>query len=162
MQTLVILKLLALLTIANGAPVVARRLLGHRLSFPLDGHVRFFDDRPLLGASKTVRGLVFSVVATSIASLLLGMWLSTGFLVRVGAMAGDLLSSFTKRRLALQPSSRATGLDQIPESLVPALMCWHELSLTAADVVAVVGLFFFGEIVLSRLLFRMHIRDRPY
>ena len=26
----------------------------------------------------------------------------------------------------------------------------HELSLTAADVVAVVGLFFFGEIVLSR------------
>ena len=77
-------------------------------------------------------------------------------------MTGDLLSSFTKRRLALKPSSRATGLDQIPESLVPALMCWHELSLTVADVVAVVGLFFFGEIVLSRLLFRMHIRDRPY
>lgn len=162
MQTLVILKLLALLTIANGAPVIARHLLGDRLSFPLDGYARFIDGRPLLGASKTVRGLVLSVVATDIVALLLGMSLRTGILVGVGAMAGDLLSSFTKRRLALEPSSRATGLDQIPESLVPALMCWHELSLTTADVVAVVGLFFLGEIVLSRLLFRMHIRDRPY
>ena len=32
------------------------------------------------------------------------------------AMVGDLLSSFVKRRLKFQPSSRATGLDQIPES----------------------------------------------
>ena len=162
MQTLVILKLLALLIIANGVPVIARRLLGDRLSFSLDGHARFIDGRPLLGPSKTVRGLMLSVVTTSVVALLLGMGLSTGILVGVGAMLGDLLSSFTKRRLALKPSSRATGLDQIPESLVPALMCWHELSLTAADVVAVVGLFFFGDIVLSLLLFRMHIRDRPY
>lgn len=162
MQTFIIIKLLALLTIANGAPIIARLLLGDRLSFPLDGYARFIDGRPLLGASKTVRGLVFSVVATSTVALLVGMRLSTGIVVGVGAMAGDLLSSFTKRRLGLNPSSRATGLDQIPESLVPTLMCWRELSLTAADVVAVVGLFWFGEIVLSRLLFRMHIRDRPY
>ena len=162
MQIVVILELLALLTVANGAPVVARRLLGDRLSFPLDGHARFIDGRPLLGASKTIRGLVVSVVATSILALLLRMRLSTGILVGVGAMSGDLLSSFTKRRLGLKPSSRATGLDQIPESLVPALMCWHRLSLGAADAVAVAGLFLLGDIVLSRLLYRMHIRDRPY
>ncbi len=162
MQIVVILKLLALLTIANGAPIIAGRLLGDRLSFPLDGNARFIDGRPLLGTSKTIRGLVLSVVATSIVALLIDVRLRTGILVGTGAMAGDLLSSFTKRRLGLAPSSRAVGLDQIPESLLPTVMCWHKLSLTVPDVVAVVSLFWFGEIVLSRLLFRMHIRDRPY
>jgi CDP-2,3-bis-(O-geranylgeranyl)-sn-glycerol synthase len=41
-------------------------------------------------------------------------------------------------------------------------LCWRELSLTAVDVAAAVGVFFVGEIVLSRLLFRMRIRERPY
>lgn len=162
MQTAVVLKLLLLLTVANGAPVVAKRLLGSRLSYPLDGRARFLDGRPLFGASKTIRGLVLSIATTSGVAPLLGLDLSTGFLVGAGAMAGDLLSSFTKRRLGLKPSSRATGLDQIPESLLPALLCWQELSLTVADGVAVVGGFLIGEIILSRWLFRMHIRDRPY
>ena len=41
--------------------------------------------------------------------------LGIGLLVAATAMAGDLLSSFLKRRLALAPSSQAIGLDQIPE-----------------------------------------------
>jgi CDP-2,3-bis-(O-geranylgeranyl)-sn-glycerol synthase len=162
MHALLILKLLVLLTIANGVPVIARRLLGDRLSRPLDGDARFFDGRPLFGASKTIRGLVLAIAATGLAAPLLGLTVSTGLLVGVGAMAGDLLSSFTKRRLGFAPSSRATGLDQIPESLIPALLCWQELALTVADIVAVVAIFLVGEIVLSRLLFRMRIRERPY
>src|SRR5271169_2370853 len=35
-----------------------------------------------------------------------------GFLVGSLAMAGDLASSFLKHRMALPPSSRASGLDQ--------------------------------------------------
>src|SRR5215510_1427858 len=150
MQILHIVKLLVLLTIANGAPVIAKRVWGKRFARPLDGGSRFIDGRPLFGASKTIRGVVLAVAATSIAAPLLGLTVSTGVLVGVGAMAGDLLSSFTKRRLDFKPSSQATGLDQIPESLIAALLCWQQLSLTAADVVAVVGLFFVGEIVLSR------------
>jgi len=162
MQTVVIFKLLVLLTVANGVPVIAKRLLGDRLAWPLDGGARFIDGRPLFGASKTVRGLVLAVAATSLAAPLLGLTVSTGLVAGLGAMAGDLLSSFVKRRLAFTPSSRATGLDQIPESLIPALLCWRELSLTAIDVAAVAGIFLVGEIALSRLLFRIHIRDRPY
>lgn len=162
MQVLIVLELLVLLTIANGVPVLAKRLLGDRLAWPLDNHARFADGRPLFGASKTIRGLGLAIVATAAFAPLLGLAASTGALVGAGAMIGDLLSSFTKRRLDLKPSSRATGLDQIPESLIPALLCRQELGLGAADIVAVVAIFFAGEIVLSRLLFRMHIRDRPY
>lgn len=162
MQIFKIIELLVLLTVANGTPVLAKRLLGDGFAYPLDGGAQFFDGRPLFGPSKTIRGLVFAVAATSLVAPLLGLTVGAGFLIGAGAMAGDLMSSFTKRRLAFKPSSRATGLDQIPESLIPVLLCWSEFSLTAADVAAVVGLFFVGEIALSRLLFRMQIRDRPY
>jgi hypothetical protein len=77
-------------------------------------------------------------------------------------MAGDLFSSFLKRRLRLPPRARATGLDQLPESLLPLLACREALSLTTLDVAVIAGLFFLGEIILSPLLFKIHLRDRPY
>ncbi len=76
-------------------------------------------------------------------------------------MAGDLLSSFLKRRLALAPSSRATGIDQIPESLFPLLACRSAL-VVDASMSRRGSLFLIGEILLSRVLFRLHVRDRPY
>ena len=85
-----------------------------------------------------------------------------GLTVAGAAMAGDLFSSFVKRRLNLPPSSQALGLDQIPESLLPMLACRDALSLTAVDIALGVGVFFAGELVLSRLLFRAHLRDEPY
>ena len=77
-------------------------------------------------------------------------------------MVGDLISSFIKRRMGRPPSSRALGLDQIPESLLPALACKSLLALTVADVILVVALFSVGGFILSGLLFKLHIRDRPY
>jgi hypothetical protein len=162
MQIFIILKLLILLAVANGVPVIAKRLFGNRLSYALDGGARFIDGRPLFGTSKTVRGLLLSIAVTTAVPPLLALDFTTGFLVGLGAMAGDLLSSFTKRRLGMKPSSRATGLDQIPESLLPALMCWKHLSLSLADVIALVTAFFVSGILLSLLLFKAHVRDRPY
>jgi CDP-2,3-bis-(O-geranylgeranyl)-sn-glycerol synthase len=78
------------------------------------------------------------------------------------AMAGDLLSSFVKRRLGLAPSSQAIGLDQIPESLFPLLAACLLLPLTALDVAVATMLFFAGGLLLSRLLYKWHVRDRPY
>jgi CDP-2,3-bis-(O-geranylgeranyl)-sn-glycerol synthase len=77
-------------------------------------------------------------------------------------MLGDLVSSFIKRRLGMPASSRATGLDQIPESLLPALACSPMLGLSFVDICVVVAAFFIGEIVLSLMLFKWHLRDRPF
>ena len=41
-------------------------------------------------------------------------------------------------------------------------MCWEHLSLSVTDVIVLVALFFVGEVILSRLLFSVHIRDRPF
>jgi CDP-2,3-bis-(O-geranylgeranyl)-sn-glycerol synthase len=42
------------------------------------------------------------------------------------------------------------------------LACRNLLSLAAADIAVCVVMFFVGEVVLSRLLYALHLRDRPY
>jgi CDP-archaeol synthase len=162
MQPLVILQLLVLLALANGTPVLATKLLARRLSRPIDGGGRFVDGQPLLGSSKTIRGILLSVLVTSAGAAAIGFGWKIGALTGSVAMAGDLFSSFVKRRLRLPAASRATGLDQVPESLFPLLVCRRTLSLTASDIVVSVVLFFIGEVFLSRLLYKLRLRDRPY
>jgi CDP-diglyceride synthetase len=158
----VIVKLLCLLTIANGTPVIAKKFAGNVLSNPIDGGFRCVDGQRLLGSSKTVRGLLFSILATALCAPLLGLDWQLGMLVGSAAMAGDVFSSFVKRRLRLPASSRATGLDQIPESLLPLLVCRQLLALTLIDIAAIVEGFVIGEVWLSRVLYAWHVRDRPY
>ena len=62
----------------------------------------------------------------------------------------------------MQPGLFALLPQVVDAALLPALMCWKHLSLSLADVIALVGAFFVGEILLSLLLFKAHIRDRPY
>ena len=162
MHMIPILQLMVLLTLANGAPVVAKKILGGGFALPLDFGAAFFDGRPLFGPSKTFRGIVVAVLAAAAGAPLMGLDPVIGLTAAGAAMAGDLFSSFVKRRLNLPSSSQALGLDQIPESLLPMLACRGELSLTAIDIVLAVGIFFAGELVLSRLLFRAHLRDEPY
>jgi len=115
----------------------------------------------VFGYSKTVRGIVLAVLATTAAASLIGLRWNIGLLIGVFAMVGDLLSSFCKRRLGLPTSSRASGLDQVPEALLPLLACRDLLALTATDIVVCVVIFV-GEVVLSRLLYAFRLRDRPY
>jgi CDP-2,3-bis-(O-geranylgeranyl)-sn-glycerol synthase len=162
MHPVVVLQLLILLMLANGTPVIAKKMLGVRYSYPLDGNLTFADGRPVFGRSKTIRGVVLAVLVTTVGSPLIGLGWKTGLFVGSFAMAGDLFSSFCKRRLGLPSSSRASGLDQIPESLLPLLACRDLLALTAADIVVCVVMFVIGEVVLSRLLYAVRLRDRPY
>jgi|SRR5271166_2981969 len=162
MQVFSILQALCLLTLANGTPVIVKKLLGRCLAFPLDAGVNFPDDRPLFGSSKTIRGVVSSMALTAGLAPLFGAGVWVGSLVAGFAMIGDLFSSFVKRRLGFPPSTQAIGLDQIPESLLPLLVCQKELSLTLTDVGIAVGLFFVGELMVSRLLYSLRIRDQPY
>jgi hypothetical protein len=162
MTTLLLLRLLVLLVLANGIPLLARTLIGDRWSAPIDGDRRFVDGRPIFGRSKTIRGAALAIMATSAAAPLLGLEWRIGAVVGTLAMAGDLFSSFCKRRLGLPPSTPALGLDQIPEALFPLLACRVLLPLPISGLALVAALFFTGEVVLSRLLYAFRLRDRPY
>lgn len=159
---LLVAGILILLGVANGTPIFATRLFGKRFNAPLDGGLKLPDGRPLFGPSKTVRGLVLSVACTTLAAPLLGFEWISGAGLASASMFGDLLSSFIKRRLGLRAHSQAPGLDQIPESLLPLLVLRQHLGLGYGDIAIIAAAFIVLELVLSRLLFRLHIRDRPY
>ena len=159
---MLIAKLLVLLTVANGTPVIAAKILGNNSALPLDGNVTLSDGRPLFGSSKTLRGVLLSILLTTACAPLIGLDWKVGSVVALTAMIGDLFSSFVKRRLGMDNSSQFTGLDQIPESLLPLLVCMFLLPLTALDVVIATLIFFVGALIVSRILFKLNIRERPY
>jgi len=155
-------QLVFLLILANGTPLLANKILGNRFRRSLDNGARCADGQPLFGESKTIRGVLLSVLATAAGARLVGLGCKIGALVGSAAMTGDLFSSFLKRRMRLSVSSKAIGLDQVPESLFPVLACRSALSLTVWDIGVTVLAFFFGEMLISRLLYKFRMRDRPY
>jgi len=149
MQTVLLFQLLLLVVIANAIPVLAKKLFGLATAWPLDGGMTLSDGQPLLGASKTIRGVVLSILLTPVIALLLGLSWQVGLVVALSAMAGDLVSSFLKRRMGLRPSSQAIGLDQIPESLLPLLAARWLLPVTIIDVLMGTALFLVGNLVVE-------------
>ena len=156
------IQLLLLLFVANGSPVVARALFNDWFCYPLDGDQKFFDGQPLLGASKTIRGVLSSVVVTALVAMLAGFEWELGASVAILAMVGDVMSSFVKRRLKKPPSSQAIGLDQIPESLLPLIFLKSLLALSYTDILLLTMVFMLGSLLLSQLLYKLKIRNKPY
>lgn len=157
-----LLQALFLLVIANGAPVLAGLILDRRYSYPVDGGLMLSDGHPLFGAAKTWRGLISSVFLVSLAAQLLSIGILTGVWFALLTMMGDLSSSFCKRRLGISESSRARGLDTLPESALPASLLKEALGLGWVDIILLAACFLLIEEFVSPLLFKMHIRKRPY
>jgi CDP-archaeol synthase len=159
MHFALVARLVILLFVANGAPLLARVALGTRFNRAIDGGTPFPDGRPWLGPAKTIRGAAAALCATSLAAPLLLLEWQAGALIAVGAIAGDLFSSFIKRRLGLASSSMAPGLDQIPESLFPLLASRLLLPVGWLDVLAGVTIFSLGNLAISYVLSRLHGHD---
>lgn len=84
---------------------------------PLDGGRNFIDGKRIFGSHKTVRGFFAGIIAGTImgvaeslvdSNLLLG-----GFMIALGAVLGDLLGAFVKRRLKMKPGSPFPVVDQL-------------------------------------------------
>ena len=155
------LQLLALLLVTNGLPILGNYILGSK-NRPLDGGYKLTDKQHLFGPSKSWGGLLFSVSLTPFAALAIGQEMLFGLYFSLAAMAGDLVSSFLKRRLKLPSSARCYGIDQIPESLLPLLVSTHYLNIDSKQIFLTIILFIIAAVLLSRILFLMNIKNRPY
>ena len=158
----IIINVLIVLGLANGAPILAARLLGKRWAYPVDNGRCAADGSRWLGASKTWRGIGSAFLVALPVAIGLGFSMTTAVLMLSLSMLGDLISSFIKRRRGMDASSRAIGLDQIPEAGLPVLFLWLKASLNIVEAAMVVLLFVVVEVLLSKILFYLHIRKRPY
>jgi len=112
--------------VANMSPVLVKWI--PFLDSPIDGG-RMYNGKPLLGANKTWRGLLFGTVA-AILVILIQRWLSVtpieiinysnplnliliGFLMGIGALVGDAVASFFKRQVGIKSGDMWIIADQI-------------------------------------------------
>ena len=91
----------------------------------LDGNAKFLDGAPFFGQGKTIKGTFFGIAAGTIIAIVIAAFLPAataqlsseyvllGFLLSIGAIAGDLSASFLKRRAGLEPGKEAPFLDQL-------------------------------------------------
>ncbi|BEP18105.1 CDP-2,3-bis-(O-geranylgeranyl)-sn-glycerol synthase [Pyrofollis japonicus] len=99
---------------ANGSPVLLKSK-----GTPIDANMRFYDRRPLLGPGKTWEGLLIGLIYGSIVAFLFSavtcniLILFGGILSSLGALLGDILGAFIKRRLGLERGAPAPVLDQL-------------------------------------------------
>ena len=100
---------LGLIATANVIPPLASIVFGTRFKGPVDAGVVWFDGRPLLGSSKTLRGIVLAVPASALVSYLMGLGAILGAAAAISTMAGDIASSFCKRRMGLRSSAPGAG-----------------------------------------------------
>jgi CDP-2,3-bis-(O-geranylgeranyl)-sn-glycerol synthase len=88
---------------------------------PIDGGRNFIDGRPLLGKGKTIRGLLVGISSSVMVALIQSIiWAPYefnpflfGLLMGCGAMMGDLLKSFIKRRINISSGRPFPPFDQI-------------------------------------------------
>jgi CDP-2,3-bis-(O-geranylgeranyl)-sn-glycerol synthase len=107
---------------ANAAPVIFGG--GH----PIDAGKVFIDGKPIFGSHKTVRGFFAGLIVGTLVGFvqnavypLYQSNLLLGFVLSLGALIGDLLDSFVKRRLGFPPGASFPILDQL-DFVVGALL----------------------------------------
>jgi CDP-2,3-bis-(O-geranylgeranyl)-sn-glycerol synthase len=107
---------------ANAAPVIFGG------GQPMDFGKRFFDGKPLFGSHKTVRGFLAGLIVGTLVGLVQTLLFEQvlfqystqfsysillGFVLSLGALTGDIVESFVKRRLNRVPGSSLPVADQI-------------------------------------------------
>jgi CDP-2,3-bis-(O-geranylgeranyl)-sn-glycerol synthase len=112
--------------VANAAPVIFGG------GYPLDAGRLFWDGKPLFGSNKTIRGFLAGLLVGTLAgfalsslyqldgfpqNLLFPYSVLLGFMLSLGALTGDLLHSFVKRRLDISPGSPLPVADQLDFAL---------------------------------------------
>jgi len=120
--------------VANMLPVIFRRWFKF-LALPLDGG-KLWRGQPIFGPNKTLRGLLIAGLGGTLIFVIQRYAflqsdffqnislinyertsLFLGTLMGLGALAGDLIKSFIKRRIGLTPGSSWVPFDQIDYAL---------------------------------------------
>jgi len=145
-------QLVLLLVVTNATPVILNLLAGRHWNRPLDGNHMFLDNRPLLGPSKTVRGVTGAIFVTALLAPLFSLTAAEGAGFALLAMTGDLCSSFIKRRLGIASSHSVPLLDQLPEAALPLWTMQAILGAGIYEMLLAVALFIVIDLLLSRLI----------
>ncbi len=150
--------------IANMAPVVAQRI-----------GVLLWLDRPLntslLGANKTIRGFVVGIIAGAITGAIMFFSTTTfpyqsfghaiifGAATGFGALIGDSVKSFCKRRLHIASGTTWMPFDQIDFVIGATLVGIFFIHIPLMMIFGAIVIVGFASYVVSRISVALHIKQ---
>lgn len=151
---------------ANAAPVLFG---GGR---PVDFGRKFVDGKPIFGQNKTIRGFIAGLLIGTLVgwaqetlapniglekgSVLLGLCLS------LGALFGDLIGSFIKRRLDLKPGASFPVSDQIDFVLLALLFSLPVKPPTFLYAVLIIALTLPIHLLANVIAYLIRVKKRPW
>ncbi len=154
--------------VANGAPVVLARFIKNR--HPMDFGRKFIDGRRILGDSKSWEGFVFGVLCGTLTAIFQSYLLDNyvllirGFILSVGALVGDCLGAFIKRRLGLPPGSPAPLLDQLSFLVVAMGLAYafHMYTLNIYQTIFLIVLTPILHVVSNAIAYLLKLKNVPW
>lgn len=161
---------------ANMAPVIVKKI--NLFNYPIDMNTKL-NKKPLLGSHKTFRGFAFGVAFAILIAYLQSLlyeneffrnmsffsyqnWLLLGFLMGFGALAGDAIKSFFKRRVGIKPGHKFVPFDQIDFALGALLLVAPFFHLTIEVFMLSVLLTFALHIAVNHVAFYLKIRNEKW
>jgi CDP-2,3-bis-(O-geranylgeranyl)-sn-glycerol synthase len=167
--------------LANAGPVFANRIPGlNRWKTPMDFGKTYRGQR-IFGANKTVRGLVVGIVLATLMIALqkhlftrnlwvlehsaldyraASVWL-LGPLFGAGALIGDAVESFFKRRRGILPGHTWFPFDQLDYIIGGLLFVAPIAKPSLGLVIAVMGVYFTLHLITVYVGYRTGFRDKP-
>ncbi len=159
---------------ANIAPVIVKKV--PVLAIPID---TVFHGKTIFGKNKTFRGLAFSIlfgIATAyiqynLTNMNIGItlnilnyenWFLLGFLMGLGALIGDLIASFFKRRLGYKPGQPFIPLDQTDFACGALLLSYPLTNLTLPQIGIILLLSFIIHIGANHFAYYTGILDKKW
>jgi CDP-2,3-bis-(O-geranylgeranyl)-sn-glycerol synthase len=130
--------------------------------------------KPIFGANKTWRGAIFGIVFGFAFYILQIYWQQTGimsqyelhdysslllgFLLASGAIIGDLVESFVKRRIGIKPGERFMPWDQIDHAFAAMVLALIVIDLNGRFIMLGLFLTFILHIFTNFLGFKLRLR----
>jgi len=161
---------------ANMAPVIVKKI--DFLKIPIDFN-KTMNNKPIFGKKKTFRGLVFGVLFAIVIAYLqfllykknifVGIsivdysnWLLIGFLMGFGAIFGDLIESFVKRRLEYEPGKPFVPFDQTDFVIGALIFVYPIANLGLNKILIILLLSFVLHIAVNHFAFYTKIREEKW
>jgi CDP-2,3-bis-(O-geranylgeranyl)-sn-glycerol synthase len=128
---------------------------------PLDGGEKWLDGKPFLGSHKTFRGCLVGILAGLIIGTMQGT-LIVGLVQGFGAILGDLISSFYKRRLDLAPGESFPFLDQLDFIIVAIITSQPVIRASLQEIVIILIVTVPIHYLMNYLSWLVKMKDHPW
>ncbi|MEM1651298.1 MAG: CDP-2,3-bis-(O-geranylgeranyl)-sn-glycerol synthase [Sulfolobales archaeon] len=161
--------------VANASPLVTKSFLKKR--HPVDFGKNFIDGRRIFGDNKSWEGVIIGIlVGTAVGTALTPLYgchyiklVVAGFMQGVGSMIGDLVNSFLKRRLGINPGGPLPFLDQT-SFIVTSLLILKSvridklvgLDLGLVDMAIIVGIALVLHPLTNYIAYLLGLKEVPY